>query len=304
MPRITRSHVLLVATAFCMSFILVHAQALKALGVSSFEQVLLRLAIALPIMLLVFRGAGLRDLRRRDIPLFLLLGLVFSFFLLSAISAVALGLPIPVAVALVYTQPIFTAAISVARRSEEPTLLGALAIALGVSGAFLATGLTLEELAALEFSPGLISGFLSGFLYASYLAAKREARERGYRPEQVTCLTFALSLLVLLLLYVPFSSAFPDPRLAALSMPGPLQSALLLSFAVVSTAMPYAFLNAVEPGEVSPLSEGLLLLLDPALHVLWAFLLFGQTVSGWQYLGVTLIIASSALSTLARARDK
>ena len=302
MPRITRSHVLLMATAFCMSFILVHAQALKAIGVSSFEQVLARLAIALPVMLIAFRGAGLRRVRREDIGLFSLLGLIFSSFLLSAISAIALGLPIPVAVALVYTQPVFTAIISAVRGREMPGPLSGLAIALGVSGAFLATGLTAEELLALEISPGLASGALSGFLYAAYLAVKREARERGYGPGQTTCLTFALALLVLSLIYVPFSLAFPDPRLVALAVPNPPQMALLVSFAIISTAMPYTFLNAVEPGEISPLAEGLLLLLDPALHVLWAFLFFGQAVGPWQYTGVALILASSAISTLAKAR--
>ena len=301
---ITRSHALIVATATCMSFILIHAQALRALGVSSFEQVLLRLALSLPLLLLAFRGARLWDVRREDTGLFSLLGFIFASFLLSAISAIALGLPIPVAVALVYTQPIFTAIISTLRGHEELGPLGILAIALGVLGAFLATGLTLEDLLALRISLGLAFGFLSGFLYAAYLAVKREARGRGYGPEQITCLTFALALPMLLAIYVPFSLAFPDPRLVALVVPNAPQLALLASFAIVSTAMPYTLLNAVEPGHVSPLAEGLLLLLDPALHVLWAYLFFGQAVGTWQYVGVALIIMASALFTTIRARGK
>ena len=298
---LTRSHVLVLSTAVCMSFILIHSYALKASGMSSLQQVLLRMAIATPLLALLLGRRNMRFLGRSDICFSLLIGLVFSSFLFSALSAIALGLPIAVAVALVYTQPIFTAIISTLTGKEPMDFKKACIILLGTAGAILSTGLGPEELLHLRLGAGLVLGFLSGFLYALYLALKRHMRERGYGPEQITISTFVTGLAMTgLLSLIVFFAIGGDPRLTGFIMPSPYQMALITSFAIFSTAMPYTFLNYVRPEDISPAGEGLLLLLDPALHVLWAYLFFGQAVAFWQYVGVALIITASAIFHLGR----
>jgi threonine/homoserine efflux transporter RhtA len=69
-----------------------------------------------------------------------------------------------------------------------------------------------------------------------------------------------------------------------------------LGFALFSTILPYGSLNYVKPKEIAPTSEGLLLLLDPILHSLWAALIFAQFVSPVQYLGAALIIIAAAVN--------
>jgi len=76
-------------------------------------------------------------------------------------------------------------------------------------------------------------------------------------------------------------------------IPNHYQLTLLIIFAVFSTVLPFGLLNYVNPSEVSPTSEGTILLLDPALHVAWAILILGQIVSIFQYLGIALILASA-----------
>jgi len=61
-------------------------------------------------------------------------------------------------------------------------------------------------------------------------------------------------------------------------------------------------LNYVRVEEVSPTTEGLLLLGDPLLHTLWAILLFKQYVTVTQYVGAGLILLSAAMNLKMTAR--
>jgi len=86
------------------------------------------------------------------------------------------------------------------------------------------------------------------------------------------------------------------PAIVGFSVPSTLQLGLLLLFATFSTVLPYDLLNYVKTEEISPASEGLLLLGDPLLYTLWAILLFHQYVSLLQYAGAGLILLSATLN--------
>jgi len=85
--------------------------------------------------------------------------------------------------------------------------------------------------------------------------------------------------------------------------PDATQLLLLLSFALFSTVLPYGLLNYVKAEEVSPTTEGMLLLGDPLLHALWAMLSFGQYVSAVQYVGAVLILTSAAMNLRLAAKS-
>ena len=93
-----------------------------------------------------------------------------------------------------------------------------------------------------------------------------------------------------------FSGFTENPLLVSLVTPDSVQLVLLFSFALFSTVLPYGLLNYVKTKEVSPTTEGLLLLGGPLLHTDWATLLFGQYISEIQYVGAALILASSILN--------
>jgi drug/metabolite transporter (DMT)-like permease len=85
-------------------------------------------------------------------------------------------------------------------------------------------------------------------------------------------------------------------------MPDAVQFLFLFFFALVSTVLPYGLLNYVKAEEISPTTEGMLLLGDPLLHTLWAMVFFGQYISMVQYVGAFLILGSAAMSLRLAAK--
>lgn len=264
------------------------------MGVSTFEQLSFRLGFGFLILLslMLYRGK-LRFIKRKHVLFFLRMGFVYALFTLSGLSAIAFGTPIPVAVSLVYTQPIFTAVISQLTGKEKVSTSKTAVILLGVIGALLVSGLyTVSP----QISLGIVFPVLAGFFYAIYLWLKRQAPMEEYTPFQVLMNTFMFAIPVLLIVWVMFGSVSQNPSFVGVTTPSGLQLVLLLAFGLFSTVLPYGLLNYVKPKQVSPTTEGLLLLGDPLMHTLWATLLFQQYISELQYLGAALIIVSAALN--------
>jgi len=271
---------------------------------SSLEQLLFRLSIGLVILFLVMLfKRKFRFIHRRDFSFFAIIGIVYSLFTFSGLSSIAFGTPIPVAVALVYTQPIFTTIISRLTRKERVTALKAGVILIGVLGAFLVSGLQITHL---QIGPGIVSPVLAGFFYAVYLWLKRQTTGgvlgEDYAPYQVLFNTFLFAVPSILVLGLILQSVSTNPFFVGITTPDFFQLGLLLLFAVFSTILPYGLLNYVKVEEVSPTTEGLLLLGDPLLHSLWAILLFKQYVTVMQYIGAGLILLSAAVTLKMTAR--
>lgn len=286
----TKSHALLILACFGFSFILVFSTLLKNAGVSSLQQVFFRIIIALPIIFVLIRGRF--KLKREDLQYFAVAGLVFSCFLLSALSSIVFGCPIAVSIALIYTQPFFTAILATISGKEKTTSRKLMAITTGVVGVFLASGIVTESLPSLNIS-GIGFALLAGFFYSVYLYVKR-MRKADYTPLQGLLNTFLFAVPSTLFLGKILSFFTINTSLIGLSLPNPYQLALLTLFASFSTALPYGLLNYVKPNEVSPTTEGTILLLDPLLHNLWAVLILQQYISPFRYLGVGLILLSAA----------
>jgi drug/metabolite transporter (DMT)-like permease len=286
----TRSHGLLVLASFSFSFILVFSTLLKNAGVSSLQQVFYRIMLALPLIFLLIRGKF--KLEKGELPYFALMGLVFSAFLLSALSSIVFGCPIAVSVALIYTQPLFTALLAAIFGKEKITLKKLGIVVVGFLGVLFVSGLVTEPLSNLNVG-GVGFAFLAGFLYAVYLYLKR-VRKTSYSPLQGLFNTFLFAAPCTLLLGSVLRLFTVNPSFVGFSTLDSYQLALLALFAAFSTTLPYGLLNYVKPSEVSPTTEGTILLLDPLLHNLWAVLLFQQYIPLIRYLGVGLVLLSAA----------
>ena len=286
----TKSHGLLVLASFGFSFILIFSTLLKNAGVSSLQQVLLRVTLTLPLILLLNKGKI--KLEKKDLPYFALIGFVFSVFLFSALSSIVFGCPIAVSIALIYTQPFFTAILAAISKKEKVTLEKLIMIVVGMLGALLASGMLTEQYANLRIT-GILFALFAGFLYATYLFLKR-IRKISYTPLQglFNTFMFAAPFALILGLTLPFFTT--SIGLVGFSMLNPYQLLLLILFAFFSTMLPYGLLNYVKASEVSPTTEGTILLLDPFLHNVWAVLILQQYVSIIRYLGVGLTLLSAA----------
>ena len=308
--KLTLSHLFVVLYALGSSLILIFATLLKRTGMSSVEMVFFRISISL-ILILAYIRLVMKDKRRlladkKDLLFFILFGIFFAAFLLVYVSSVSLGASAVVAGALVYTQPAFTAIISritgKEKKLKETTIL---AIILGVIGAFIVSGLSINDLVSVRLNAGLVLALISGLAYASFLAIKREAQEKGYNALRTVFnqLLFATPAVIILGLLL---SAFVthDPLVVGLVTPNVYQALLVLGFAVICTTIPYAILAAVNNKEVSPVTEGVLLSFEPIIVSILAFAFLGQTVKPIQYAGVALIVASTMLLTLGFGKRK
>lgn len=267
---------------------------------SSFEQLFFRLAFSLLILLpIIMYGRRLRFAAKNNAPFFAAIGFTYAFFALSGLSAIAFDTPIAVSVALIYTQPIFTTVISFVTRQEKPAVVNVMVVLLGVLGAFLVSGL---DAANPQINPGIAFSVLAGFLYAIYLWLKRRAPKNEYTPFLVLFNTYLFAAPILLAAWLLSAGLSADPLLVGAVTPDAVQLLLLFSFALFSTALPYGLLNYVRKEEISPTTEGMLLLGDPLLHALWAMLFFQQYVSTVQYVGAVLILASAAMNLRLAAK--
>jgi len=222
------------------------------------------------------------------------MGVVYSLFTLSGLSALAFETPITVISALVYTQPIFTAVISQLTGKERVTVIKVGVILVGFSGAFLVSGLQITNL---RLGLDIIFPVSAGFFYALYLWLKRRATSNTeYAPYQVLFYTFLFAVPSIMIIGVMLRNVSTNRLFVGITTPDTLQLGLLLLFAVFSTVLPYGLLNYVKVEEVSPTTEGLLLLGDPVLHTLWAILFFKQYVTVTQYVGAGLILLSAAIN--------
>jgi DME family drug/metabolite transporter len=283
-----RNYFYIFLASFGFSFVFIFSTILNQGGMSSLEQVIFRLSLALVFLFLILRGRAVLP-QKKDLPYFIALGFVFSGFLFLALTAIALHSPVPVTSALVYTQPIFTTIIAYLVGREKFNPVKVFVILIGVTGVFLVTNIFFQQVTL-----GAISALGAGLLYAMYLFLKRAGKP--YAPFQLLFNTFLFSVPCILGLGAVLIVSIDKPEFVGFSMPTLYQLLLLFLFALFSTLLPYSSLNKVNPSEISPSTEGTILLLDPMLHTFWAFLLLGQLVGWLQYLGIFLILLTAVLT--------
>jgi len=182
--------------------------------------------------------------------------------------------------------------LAISSKKEKVTLKKLVIIAVGIAGALLASGILSEQHSSLSIT-GILFALLAGFLYATYLFLKR-MRKTSYTPLQGLFNTFMFAALCALILGLTLRLFTTDTNLIGFSILDPYQLLLLILFAFFSTTLPYGLLNYVKAKEVSPTTEGTILLLDPFLHNVWAILIFQQYVSTIRYLGIGLTLLSAA----------
>jgi drug/metabolite transporter (DMT)-like permease len=177
-------------------------------------------------------------------------------------------------------------------RREKITSKKLAIMSLGVVGALLASGIATEQFSNLNVA-GIFFALLAGFLYATYLFFKR-MRKTSYTPLQGLFNTFMFAAPCTLILGLTLRLFTTNTNFIGFSMLDSNQLLLLTIFAFFSTTLPYGLLNYIKPSEVSPTTEGTILLLDPFLHNVWAIVIFQQYISIIRYFGVGLTLLSAA----------
>ena len=297
-----RAYLSLIIAAVGFGSIPVFSFFLTLLGVSSLQQAIFRI-IFTTIFLFVglgfafsFRGIMFRQKHTVHFVLYGLLAVAAS--ITAYISAIAIGTPVVVAVSLTYLYPAMTLLLGRIFLKEPLTIPRLIAVPLSIIGAVIVSLPLTPELAPVPIL-GIILSFLNAVFAACYMILGRKwGGHEGYPPAVTTFWGFFFAIFWMAPIFLVFSFFVPDPRIVGfqLLLP-PLAWILLLAFALIATAIPYALTNVgVERLDASAAS--ILLLFDPISAVFFGFLFLGQGLVFWQAIGATLILFATVLIAL------
>lgn len=254
---------------------------------------------ALPV-LLIFKPKLLK-VDRRQWPFLVLFGLVLALFNILWTLAVTLT-GAAIATVLVYSSAGFTALLGWWLLKEQLGLRKLVAVALCLAGALLVSGAT--NAAAWQTNAlGIITGVLSGLLYAIYSLLGRRAAQRGINPWTALFYTFlfaALTLLAINLLPLPFIPA-TAARPAEMFFLGAQWRGwlLLLLLAAGPTLLGFGLYNT-SLSLLPSSTANLIVTLEPVLTSITAYFLLGERLTALELLGSGLILIALALLRLRK----
>jgi len=239
--------------------------------------------------LALFRPGWLR-VARRDLPWLAALGGigVGTFHLLFNLSILYIGYA--VTTVLLYSSPAFVTLMAWLIWREPLTRNKVVAILLALAGSVLVAGW--QELKGVHLTAGsLILGLGAALIYGTFSLFGRQVARR-YSPWTVLTYGFGFAALVLL----PFQFGTPFP------WPVPSRALLWLAALVgVATIVPFsAYLGGLRRLPVSVAS--ILSASEIAFGLVLAYLVFGEQLRNWQFLGAGLVVAAVVLVAVGRER--
>ncbi|HEY0473277.1 MAG TPA: EamA family transporter [Kribbella sp.] len=248
------------------------AKLIRDLGAAG--TVSLRLALAVPILLLIARPS-LRKRTLRDLLSVAAFGIVLGAMNLSFYLSLE-RLPLGVAVTVEFIGPLGLAAAMSRRRRD---LLAVAAAALGV---VLVNG---RELSTVNWLGVGFAG-LAGALWACYILLSAET---GRRFAQLDGL--ALAMVVSTLVTAPFGFISAGSELLHWH-----SLTLGLAIAVLSSVLPYS-LETLALRRMSPAVFGILMSLEPAVGATAGFLILSQRLAIIQLVGMACVVGASIAIT-------
>ena len=249
-------------------------------------------ALAVLLLLLPLFWPYLRNLHWRRLPFLALqsmLGMLgMSWFYFAAVTHAGSA----VAVALLYTAPVWSLILARLILGEGIRPVQALLTVLA------ATGVALTMAGGIDAQPvGLVFGLLSGLCYALYGVLGKRAMQ-GNPPMLVLFTSIDFSALVLLATALPYDAA-------ALLWQMPNKSVWLYALALVltGTLLPYfLFIKGLE--KMPAAQASVFTIIEPLTAVLLATLWLGEHIGVLQALGIALIVAAAAANAVLRPAPK
>lgn len=286
--------------------------AIMGIGAISFSAIFVRLANVSPSTAAVFRtGYALPVLaviwwvvRRRDergwrarlLPALagVFLGIDFYFWHRS-IDLIGAGL----ATVLGNTQVLFVGFAAWILHGEKPTRSVFWAVPVVFGGVTLVSGVGAAHAYGADPVLGTLFGVLTGITYTIFLLGFRRAGRESTPPVGPLLDATVGAALVSLLIGLAV-----DPGLSLI--PTWPQHGWLIAMALGSQVLGWLFLAMALP-RLPAIETSVLLLMQPALTVLWALLIFSEALAVTQWIGVVLVLGGigslSLMGTLVEVRD-
>jgi drug/metabolite transporter (DMT)-like permease len=258
---------------------------------------------ALPF-LLIFKPKLLK-IDRRQIPFLIAFGAVLALFNILWTLAVTLT-GAAIATVLVYTSAGFTALLGWWLLKETLGRKKIIAVALCLVGATLVSGAT-QASAWQTNALGIVTGILSGLLYAAYSLMGRTAKHRGLNPWTALFYTFLFAALILLainLLPLPFIPATASRPTEMFYLRTQWHGWLLLVLlAAGPTLLGYGLYN-VSLSLLPSSTANLIVTIEPVLTSITAFFLLNERLTKLEMLGSGLIMAALVILRLRKRSNR
>jgi drug/metabolite transporter (DMT)-like permease len=267
---------------------------LNTIGMTSMEIVALRAlvtTITMFLYLLLFERKMLK-IRLRDIWCFLGTGICsIVFFNVCYFKAITIT-SLSVAAVLLYTAPAIVMVLSYFLFGEKMTKRKVTALFMTLLGCALVTGVFSDwgNVSGL----GILTGLGAGLGYALYSIFSRYALERGYHSLTITFYTFLVATI--------FSFAIGNGSKAAVAATSSFSMlAFSCAFGVLCTVVPYlaytAGLKYVENSKASIFAS-----IEPVTATILGIVVFHESVSLWEMLGMALVIGALVVCNGERSR--
>ncbi len=266
----------------------------EAVGFTPMEIVAIRSLGAFLVLLsytLLFNKKLLR-IRIKDLPIFLGSGVCsitfFNFCYFTTISRTSLS----VAAVLLYTAPAFVILFAYLFFKEPITIRKLTALVMSFAGCFFVSGIlnNTQELRAVD----LLVGIGAGLGYALYSIFSRSALNRGYSSLTITLYTFFFAGLSAL----PFTEFTDTLRLIGNNRriwPDLISMVLLVT--IIAYVLYTYGLNRLEAGTAS-----IIACIEPVVATCIGLLVYHESISFFELLGITLVLSSSVLVNLPSSR--
>ena len=263
---------------------------LSARGFSSLQITSARLTLGALVfcgILLLRDPQGFR-IRRKDVPLFLGLGLAsVLFFTVCYFTAITM-MPLSTAAILLYTSPIWIMLMSVLFFREKLSARKLLALALAFGGCVLVSGFSGGGLTP----AGLLLGLGAGFGYGLYSIFGTVALRR-YSPLTVTTWAFVISAVGSWFISRPADML---AKIAAAPSPAGLLLFFLLT-AMVTAVVPYlSYTQGLQTVEAS--RAGIIATIEPLVATLVGVFVFSEPMTLMNCLGIAMILSAVVLLNL------
>lgn len=249
-------------------------------------------ALTLLPILALFRP-GLLKVERKNLRYLVIYGLVLAIFNSTWTLSVVLN-GAAISTVLAYCSAGFTALLGWWFLKERLDWAKLVAVALSLSGCVLVSGALDLSAWSANFA-GIVTGMLSGLLYAIYSLMGRSASNRNLNPWTTLLYTFGFAATFLLFLNLLPGGFLPGKAVQAIDLLWLGNSlagwGVLLLLAAGPTLAGYGLYN-ISLGYLPSSVANLIVSLEPAFTALMAYIFFGELFNGIQVVGSLMILAA------------
>lgn len=188
-------------------------------------------------------------------------------------------------------QVFFTALFSWLLLRERITPLFTVAIILAFGGLMMITGVDVAELAG-NVRAGIFFGILTAFFYSLYIMAMKQAMT-------ISSISGPAAMLMISLFCTGFMTLVGVARGLSFTVTDGGALLALAGVGVLSTTIGWSLISTAMRMVPATLA-GLVLLLQPALAMVWDVLIFQRPTGIWEVVGISLILTAIYLGSLRR----